>query len=343
VKNARRAPVAHLFVSLCLSTLLAAPAHAVSTAEHPELAGLIDALATQHRFERAAVGRWFADAKLRPEIIAAMERPREALPWHSYRPLFLNDERVRRGRRYWNEHEGLLARAERQYGVPAEIIVAIIGIETQYGANKGDYPVLDALLTLTLGYPRRAAFFRRELEEYLLLARELKLDPRMLKGSYAGAIGIPQFIPSSYRLYAVDHDHNRRRDLLHSHADAIGSVAHFLNRHGWARGEPIIDAARLDGPLNAWRAQLGTQPTLPLRHWIGHGVFPRREAGVSAVIASDDERPAALIALEGENGPLYFLGYNNFHAITRYNHSKNYAMAVHELGRMIRLQRQGAK
>jgi membrane-bound lytic murein transglycosylase B len=328
-------------VLIALLGVLAGPVHAISVEEYPELASIIDTLATQHGFERTTLKHWFADAKLRPEIIVAMERPREGLPWHQYRPTFLNDERIRLGRRYWDEHAAVLARAQQQYGVPAEIIVAIIGVETYYGKNKGDYPVLDALLTLTLRYPRRATFFRRELEEFLLLARELKRDPRKIQGSYAGAMGIPQFIPSSYRLYAVDHDGNHRRDLLESHADAIGSVGSFLSQHGWISGEPVVDPAQLDGPLTAWMAQLGMQPLLPLHEWVGRGVFPRRDPGVSAIVANDDMRHAALITLEGTTGPMYYLGYNNFYVITRYNRSKNYAMAVHELGRMIRLQRQG--
>ena len=325
-------------LGLAMCAALATPAAALSPADHPELDTLIDALAAQHGFERKQLRRWFADAQLRPEIIAAMERPNEGLPWHSYRAIFLNDERARLGKRYWDEHERLLARAERQYGVPAEIIVAIIGVETRYGTNKGDYPALDALLTITLGYPRRAAFFRRELEELLLLARELKLDPRKIKGSYAGALGIPQFIPSSYRQYAVDFDGNRRRELVTSHADAIGSVANFLARHGWVAGQPVIDPAQVDGPLNVWLEQLGARPMLPLRQWVGHGISPQRETA-----HADDEWLAALVVLEGEAGPLYHLGYNNFYVITRYNHSKNYAMAVHELGRMIRSLRERDK
>lgn len=315
--------------------LIALPAHALPLEQYPEVELIIDSLVTRDHFDRAELRRTFADAQWRPEIIAAMERPHESQPWYQYRKLFLNSQRVRLGQQYWDEHEGLLTRAEQEFGVPAEIIVAIIGVETRFGANKGDYSALDALLTLSLGYPRRAVFFQRELEELLLLARELKLDVGKIKGSYAGALGIPQFMPSSYRRYSVDFDGNQRRDLIASDSDAIGSVASFLSAHGWITGAPIVDPAEVKGPLEVWPAKLGEPPTIPVNEWVGQGVFPQRESGQ----ADDDALLATLVTLEGDAGPLYYLAYNNFMTITRYNRSKNYAMAVCQLGRLIRLQR----
>lgn len=317
-----------LVFMLALPALLAAPARAVSPEAYPQLESLIASLVQEHGFERAYLQRVFAAANVRPEIVTAMERPREALPWHQYRRGFVTDERVRLGVRFWRAHGEALARAQSRFGVPAELIVAIIGVETRYGTFTGRHSVLDALVTLALDYPRRAEFFRRELTEFLLLSRELALDPIAVKGSYAGALGIPQFIPSSYRTYAVDFDGDGRRDLLDSTSDAIGSVANFLSRHGWSAGQPVIDPARVDGSDNTLPQQPGLRPSLTLREWLGHGIQPEAPR--------TGETAAALVTLEGASGPLYHLGYNNFYVITRYNRSQNYAMAVYELGHAIR-------
>lgn len=320
-----------LFVWVALGIgLLPTPAAAVSADDHPELGQLIDTLAERDGLDRAALRQLFSKARLLPDVIAAIERPREALPWPDYRRGFLTEDRIRNGVRYWRAHRRALARAEREYGVPAELIVAIIGVESHYGDHGGSYAVLDSLLTLTLEYPPRREFFRHELGEFLLLARELKLDAGAVKGSYAGALGIPQFIPSSYRRYAVDFDGDAQRDLFRDSDDAIGSVANFLKYHGWASGQPVIEPARVNGSRGALPDPSGTKPVLTLRQW--------RERGVAPVEPKqrDGERPAALIELRGESGPLYHLGYNNFYVITRYNRSHNYAMAVYQLARMIR-------
>ncbi|HEX7043340.1 MAG TPA: lytic murein transglycosylase B [Burkholderiales bacterium] len=324
---ARRACACACAAALALG-LYAAPVRAVSPQDHPALARFIDDMVARHGFARAELERLFAAVERRPQIVAAMERPREALPWHEYRRGFVNEERARLGVRFWRENRETLARAESRYGVPAEVIVAILGVETRYGAHTGSHKVLDALVTLMLDYPRRAEFFRRELEEFLLLARELALDPLAVKGSYAGALGIPQFIASSYREYAVDFDRDGRRDLFRSRADAIGSVAHFLQRHGWAAGQPVIERVRV---ATAPAAPTGYDTVRTLREWMDEGIAPSHPPEPAAV-----ERTAALIALEGESETLYHLGYNNFYVITRYNRSQNYAMAVYELARMIR-------
>lgn len=324
---------------LALLLLSAAPAAAVTVEEYPDLDVIIDTLVKQHRFDRVGLRKLFTSVTLRPDVVVAMERPREGLPWHEYRRSFVSEERIKLGAKYWADHRDALAQAESRYGVPAELIIAIIGVETRYGANRGDYSALEALLTLALTYPRRAEFFRQELTEFLLLARELKLDPRTIKGSYAGALGIPQFMPRSYRQYGVDFDNDRKRDLLANSTDAIGSVANFLRGHGWETGEPVIDETDIKGPLYTWPKQFGTEPVLRVREWLTYGIFPRREA-TSPLTTGDNERPAALLTLDGEMGPLYYLGYNNFYVITRYNRSKNYAMAVYELSRMIRLRHQ---
>ncbi|MFL6713794.1 MAG: lytic murein transglycosylase B [Sulfurifustis sp.] len=325
-------------VGLLLLVLVSADAVAVTVEEYPELGSIIDRLVAEHHFNRTALTKLFAAATVRPEIVAAMERPHETLPWYTYRRLFINDERIRLGVHYWQEHKMVLDRAEREFGVPAELIVAIIGVETRYGMKRGEYPTLDALVTLALAYPRRAQFFRQELTDFLLLARELKVDARTVRGSYAGALGIPQFMPRSYRDYAVDFDQDRRRDLLGSSADAIGSVANFLRRHGWIDGDPVIDPARAEATLYSWPLKAADEPLLRVRDWISHGVFLQRERSRGKPV--DDDRRAVLVTFEGETGPLYYLAYDNFYVITRYNRSKNYAMAVYELAQAIRRQYQ---
>jgi membrane-bound lytic murein transglycosylase B len=331
-----RASLLAIAITIALAT---APAHAVPIEEHPELREFIDTMVTRHGFERKVLERWFTDAQLRPNFVAAMDRPREALPWFEYRKGFVTDERIRWGVAYWDQNRAALERAEREYGVPPEIILAIIGVETAYGRNKGQSNSLDALLTFSFSYPRRAPFFRRELEEFLLLTRELKTEPSRIAGSYAGALGIPQFMPSSYRAYAIDFDNDGRRDLFNSNADAIGSVANFLRQHGWSPGQPVADPTVPDGPLYTWLAELGVKPLMPLKQWINYGIVPLRATPL--VPDTDNDRMAALLLMRGETGPMYYLGYDNFYTITRYNRSQNYAMAVYDLGRGIRARRQG--
>ncbi len=307
---------------------LAPPAAALELGEFPELAEFIDEMVARHSFSAAQLRALFAQVELKADVLEAIERPAEARPWYEYRQRFVNPEHVARGVHFWQQHSAALARAESEYGVPPEIIVALIGVETHYGHTPGRYRVADALTTLMLRHPPRAAFFRRELEEFLLLAHELGVAPLRIKGSYAGAMGIPQFIPSSYRRYAVDFDADGRRDLLGNPVDAIGSVANFLTRHGWQTRGPVSDEVRIEGTRYFWVERLGLKPTLTLEQLIGYGIFPARNSGGA--------RRAALIGLEGEDGPLYRLGYDNFYVITRYNRSKRYAMAVHELAELLR-------
>ncbi len=316
-------------LSLACLALAASPrAHALNVDKYPPLQSLISEMAEDYGYTPQQLRKTFRCARRRPEIIEAMERPKELLPWFEYSKIFLTEENMQRGIRFWKKHASALARASEQYGVAPEIIVALIGVETQFGRNKGNIPILDALTTLTLDYPARAAFFRRELTEFLLLARELDVDACGIKGSYAGAMGLPQFMPSNYRRFAVDFDGDGVRDILDDPDDAIGSVALYLKRHGWETGAPVTDDVNLKGTLYFWVEKLGLKPALSLRQLAGYGVFPHRNENA--------ERRAALIALEGEYGPIYRLGYNNFYVITRYNHNKRYAMAVYELGERIR-------
>ncbi len=294
------------------------------------LQAFIDDMATRHGFDREALRKLFAHVEARDSIVRAISTPAEAKPWSAYRPIFVNAKRIDGGVQFWNTNADLLERAYQIYGVPPQIIVAIIGVETRYGANMGRYPVIDALTTLAFAYPPRAEFFRSELEEYLLLAREEGLDPLAPQGSYAGAMGEGQFIPSSYRRYAIDFDGDGRRDLWNSPADAIGSVANYFQQHGWTRDARIATTARVFG--GAWQSlpEQGLEPKLTIAQL--------RDYGIVAEQCVDNDRHASFVSLDGENGPEYWLGLDNFYVITRYNHSARYAMAVYQLSQAIAAQ-----
>ena len=305
---------------------LVSPAVAVPIAEHLPLQALVDDLVSKEGFDRESLERLLAGAAFQQSIIDAITRPAEKMPWHRYRPIFMTEQRIAGGVEFWRTHADLLALAEREHGVPASVITAIIGVETRYGAVTGRYRAVDALTTLTVAGLSRSAFFGRELRELVLLGREERLDLDTLSGSYAGALGLPQFIPSSYRAYAIDFDADGRRDLLASPADAIGSVANYLARHGWQRGEPISAAATVT-PAGASLAQGDLKPTLTLAE-LG-------QRGVGVPSGAAPTLKAKLIRLETEQGDEYHLGFQNFYAITRYNHSALYAMAVTQLAAAI--------
>lgn len=287
-------------------------------------------MARSHGFDQSDVAVLMGQARYRQAIVDAMRRPYEAKPWHRYRPIFLTDKRIRGGAAFWREHRELLERAQTAYGVPPEIVTAIVGVETNYGGNLGKHRVIDALSTLGFSYPKRADFFRKELEEFLLLTREESVDAVGVKGSYAGAVGLPQFIPSSYRAYAVDFDGDGRRDLWGSTADAIGSVGNYLGRHGWKAGEQVAFEARLTGALPKGIAVAGKKPQEPAT-----SLGKLRAAGIAGGEGLPDSTRVTLIRLDAPE-PEYWLGLENFYAITRYNHSNLYAMAVYQLSREIR-------
>jgi len=292
-------------------------------------------MAQKHGLDRAELGQLMSGIQYRQKIIDAISRPAEAKPWHQYRKIFVTESRAREGVAFWEENKDLLQKAEREFGVPQEIIVAIIGVETRYGRHAGTYPVIDALATLAFGYPKRADFFRRELEEYLLLTREEKLDLTGTKGSYAGAMGMPQFIPSSYRAYAVDFDGDGKRDLIGNRADVIGSVAAYFKRHGWKRGAPITTPARGAGAKHERFVEGGMKPSFRIDELARSGVTPGKPLPGRSL--------SSLIKLEGAKGDEYWLGLNNFYVITRYNHSNLYAMAVYQLSREILAERSNRK
>lgn len=295
--------------------------------EETELAPFVAEM-TKVGYEESDVRRILAEARVLPEVLDAISRPAEAKPWYAYRPIFVTETRIAKGVEFWKSERQALERAERIYGVPPEIIVAIIGVETFYGERAGRIRVLDSLVTLGFRYPRRSDFFRSELRHFLFLVRDEGLNPFAIKGSYAGAMGVPQFISSSYRNFAIDFDDDGRRDLISSPADAIGSVANYLKRHGWKRGSGIAAEANVVGDEYKDALALGMKPKLTLRQLLRHGVSIEDEI--------DENAPAALIELELETGNEYWVVLDNFYSITRYNHSELYAMAVTQLARKIR-------
>lgn len=272
----------------------------------------------------------FNRVKLQPQIIEAIERPYEAKPWPQYRGVFLTPERTAAGVKFWRTHAKDLARAEKQYGVPANIIVAILGVETYYGQRQGNYRVIDALSTLAFNYPSRAPFFRNELTEYLLLTREHKLDPFSLMGSYAGAIGQPQFMPSSYRHYAVDFSGHGRSDLRNNTTDVIGSVANYFKQHGWQYQAPVIQPATI---LGNHPRQLDTSARVP-----NYSLAQLSHLGIKPKHHAPNAHKVGVVVLEDRGGAPLWIAYPNFYVITRYNTSKQYAMAVYELSEAIKTQ-----
>ena len=324
----------HLIRSAGIVLMLMVPPAAHAAELGADAQAFVQEMADRHGFARGALERTLRETKFLSSIIRAMDAPSTALPWHEFRPRHVNDARFEGGLRFWEEHAALLERAAAEYRVAPEIIVATIGIETLYGRNTGRVNVLDALVTLAFGYPRRAAFFRGELEQFLLLARENGWPPNSVRGSFAGAIGVPQFLPSSYRKYAVDFDGDGRRDLR-GVADAIGSVANYYREFGWRMGEAVVIPADAAGSELDPLLAAGIAPHLAVGEFRKRGVLPLDPVA--------DDALAALIVVEADTGPRHFLALNNFYVITRYNRSINYAMAVHELAAMLRQLRGRAK
>lgn len=308
--------VFHIAIALLVTFLVPHSAHSAALPGIPEF---IDEMVAKHQFKRDELEKAFVRAQHRPAVIEAISRPATIKPWLEYRAAFVNPKRIRLGLEFWSKYRKTLRRAEQKYGVPQNIIVALIGVETIYGKNAGNFRVLDALTTLVFDYPRRADFFRGELENYLLLAREQQFDLLSIHGSYAGAMGIPQFMPSSYRNYAVDFNGNRKIDLFREGQDAIGSVANYLQGYGWVSGEPVAALAQAGEETRSGE----TKTSRSLAEWSAAG-------GVSSVNFAP-EKSARLVDFTVEQGKEYWLVFNNFEVITRYNNSDFYAMAVFQL------------
>jgi membrane-bound lytic murein transglycosylase B len=299
----------------------------VRAATLPGIPEFIDDMVVRHQFKRDELERLFERAQHLPSVIETISRPSTAKPWLEYRANFVNPERVKYGLRFWQKYRKTLRRAERDFGVPQEIIVALIGVETIYGQDTGKFRILDALTTLAFDYPRREEYFRHELENYLLLARDQQFNMLSIRGSYAGAIGIPQFMPSSYRHYAVDYNGNKKIDLLREPGDAIGSVANYLKIFGWTSRVPVA-----------------VRTKIVEKEWIGEISAPRSiedwsEVGIVTGEKLPREQLARLVDFTVENGKELWLVFKDFEVITSYNNSDFYAMTVFQLAQELKAAR----
>lgn len=289
---------------------------------YPAMNQLIERM-VKKGFNRGYLHRTFSSIKRDENILAKVHSPAETKPWRDYRPIFITEDRTLSGVKFWKRHEKSLQAASKQYGVPPEYIVAIIGIETLYGRNTGKHNVLRSLTTLAMDFPKRAIFYTSELEHYLQLIKEEKINnPSILKGSYAGAMGLGQFISSSYRNFAVDFNHDGHTDLWHP-VDAIGSVANYISRHGWKPNEDIASLARITGKFYGKIANTeANRPVYSLQQLSQYGIKPT--GGIRSTRFN-------LLRLQGSKGYEYWVTGDNFYVITRYNHSPKYAMAVFQL------------
>jgi len=316
-----------LLLSICIGACVR-PAVAIDT-HRADVKSFIDEISEKDSIDKRRLRKLLRAAKSQPAIIEAMNRPAEkAKPWFEYRPIFLTERRIREGAEFWIAHRRELDEASISSGVAPEYLTAIVGVETFYGRLTGSYRVLDALTTLAFDYPARADFFRDELEQFILLTRDIGLDPLTVKGSYAGAMGAPQFMPSNYRRYAVDANADGRIDLWNSWVDVCASVGNYLKGHGWNSGQPVLSEALVDADKTADF----DGRTLAL----SDTVDSLKTKGVNFASPLPPDAPAVLIAADEPDGVHWRVGYNNFYVITRYNHSALYAMAVYELAAAVK-------
>lgn len=319
-----------LYLTIFCSVLLAGCGGHFSTTE--SVSEFIDAMSSRQSFDKAELQRLLDGAVIKQDILAKIAKPAEALPWYKYRKIFLTEERIDAGAQFWRDNRLALEKAERQYGVPPEIITAIIGVETFYGRHTGNYRVLDALSTLAFAYPPRSQFFQSELESFLLLCREQNLSPTLPLGSYAGAMGMPQFMPSSFRRYAVDFDGDNSADIWHDRADAIASVAHYFAQHHWQPGQPVAVPMTTSGEAYKSKLSASLKPDLRLAE------LESLNLKITAALALSEK--IKILELNQEQGVELWATLENFYVITRYNHSPLYAMAVYQLSQSI-LAKQG--
>jgi len=293
-----------------------------------DVIAFVQRMASETDYTEAELVQLFAQVEKQEHLFAKLDKPAEKeLEWYQYRKIFIKDKRVDLGVQFWRQHQDLLTRVSEETGVPAEIVVAIIGVETFYGVYKGKDPVFDSLVTLAFDYPRRAKFFTRELEQFLLLAKEQGFDARALRGSYAGAMGMPQFIASSYRNYAIDFDQDGQTNLFDSVADIAGSVANYFIKHGWQRGGVVARPLVAIESNSVDSLEPGMKPDYK---WAD-----LKRNGLKSEFTITEETPVALVRLQQRDHPEYWAGFQNFYVITRYNHSELYAMAVYQLAKLI--------
>ena len=325
---------------LLLSSLLSCSAEGeqivhINTAQ-TEVASFIDEMVSEHEFDHAQLSAVLASAVVRQSILDAIAKPAEkTLSWAEYRKIFITKERIKAGAAFWRENRETLARISESSGVPEEILIGIIGVETYYGRITGSYRVLDALATLAFQYPPRAPFFRSELKQYLLLIREEGMQATDATGSYAGAMGRPQFMPSSYRAYAIDSTGDGKRDIWNNWEDVAGSIANYFNAHGWKKGQEVTSQASLG---NSWAGPV-PEPENTLKPV--DTVASLSKKGVMFVTDLPDDSKTQLLTYKGADGTEHWVGFHNFFVITRYNHSVMYALAVHQLGQEVALELSG--
>lgn len=316
----------------CLGLTLAATqvlAQDNNYAQHPLTDPFIKEMSAEFGFVGESLQELFSQAERKQAILDAISRPAERVKlWKEYRPIFITQSRLDKGLEFWKKNAEALQRAEQEYGVPAEVIVAIIGVETIYGGNTGSYRVIDALSTLAFDYPPRAPFFRQQLKEYLLLTREEQVDPLSLKGSYAGAMGLPQFMPGSFRAYAVDFDDDGHIDIWQNPTDAVGSVANYFIKHGWKPGQKVVVRADVNNVKTAEQGLSDSlDPKITVQALQNLSWTPREPLELG--------RKVTAFRLDADAGSEYWIGLENFQAITRYNRSVMYAMAVNELAEQL--------
>lgn len=319
------------FVGGCVLLVLVSGLAQGAELDQQAVAAFVAEMAARDAFDAGELEQVFKQAKRSDRILKAMSRPAEkAKPWYEYRKHFLTQQRIDAGVAFWKANAQALTDATEAYGVPAEIIVAIIGVETSYGRITGRDRVVDALATLAFHYPngnaKRMKFFREQLRQMFLMCREQGLDPLSLSGSYAGAMGIPQFMPESYRKFAVDFNNDGARDIWKDRTDAIGSVANYLESHGWDRGKAIVIEASAPAAVAKDLLSDSVKPDRPISEFV--------RLGVATDFPNDDEL-AALFTLEGKTEQQYWLALNNFYAVMRYNPRTKYAMAVVQLAQAI--------
>jgi peptidoglycan lytic transglycosylase B len=319
------------YFGLVLLIPVCSPAVRALDIDRPEIRTFIDQMVEKSDYDRTLLNAVLRDAKSQQSILDAISRPAEKTKeWYEYRAIFITDERIEAGAAFWREHEQTLSRISKETGVSKEILVGIIGVETYFGRITGNYRVVDALATLAFDYPPRSKFFTRELEEFLLLVREEDMNAVDATGSYAGAMGRPQFMPSSYRAYAVDSSEDGKRDIWGDWEDVIGSVANYFVRHHWRRDQQIVVQAVLG---DQWHGEV---PKNSLK--AKETVSSLSGKGVMFSTSLPAESEAQLLTLQGKDGAQHWVGFHNFFVITRYNTSVMYALAVQQLGQEIALE-----
>jgi len=319
-----------LAAGMAFLLLFVSPTYAVDL-DRPDVKAFIKTMVNEHDYDCDKLRDILSQAEMKHSIIDQISKPAEkTLTWAEYRPIFMTKQRVRAGAAFWRENSETLEDISARSGVPIEILVGIIGVETYFGRITGGHRVLDALSTLAFFYPPRARFFRGELEQFLLLVREEDMLAADAFGSYAGAMGRPQFMPSSYRAYAIDSTGDGKRDIWNDWADVAGSIANYFNAHGWKSGEDVATQATLSARWN------GVLPENKLT--AEETVSSLSEMGVMFSTTLPNEAAGQLLTLEGADGDELWVGFHNFFVITRYNRSVMYGLAVHQLGQEIAME-----